>query len=50
LKHLSEVGYGGPLVMHGLTEEEVAGSLAFLRGEPVGADLDGAGAAGEAGS
>jgi sugar phosphate isomerase/epimerase len=31
LKHLSEVGYGGPLVMHGLAEEEVEGSLAFLR-------------------
>ena len=31
LKHLSEAGYGGPLVMHGLAEEEVEGSLAFLR-------------------
>jgi sugar phosphate isomerase/epimerase len=31
LKHLKEAGYGGPLVMHGLTEEEVEGSLAFLR-------------------
>src|SRR5918995_2762901 len=31
LKHLSEAGYGGLLVMHGLAEEEVAGSLAFLR-------------------
>ncbi|MBA2782845.1 MAG: sugar phosphate isomerase/epimerase [Actinomycetota bacterium] len=33
LKHLSEAGYGGPLVMHGLAEEEVEGSLAFLRGK-----------------
>ncbi|MDQ3863936.1 MAG: sugar phosphate isomerase/epimerase [Actinomycetota bacterium] len=31
LKHLSRAGYGGPLVMHGLAEEEVAGSLYFLR-------------------
>jgi sugar phosphate isomerase/epimerase len=31
LKHLSEAGYGGPLVVHGLAEEEVEGSLAFLR-------------------
>jgi sugar phosphate isomerase/epimerase len=33
LKHLSEAGYDGPLVMHGLAEEEVEGSLAFLRGK-----------------
>jgi sugar phosphate isomerase/epimerase len=31
LKLLSEAGYGGPLVMHGLAEEEVERSLAFLR-------------------
>jgi sugar phosphate isomerase/epimerase len=31
LKYLSEAGYGGPLVMHGLAEEEVESSLAFLR-------------------
>jgi sugar phosphate isomerase/epimerase len=31
LKHLDEAGYGGPLIMHGLAEEEVEGSLAFLR-------------------
>ena len=31
IKHLSEAGYDGSLVMHGLTEEEVEGSLAFLR-------------------
>jgi len=31
LKHLNEAGYGGPLVMHGLAEEEVEGSLDFLR-------------------
>jgi sugar phosphate isomerase/epimerase len=28
---LNEAGYGGPLVMHGLAEAEVEGSLAFLR-------------------
>jgi sugar phosphate isomerase/epimerase len=33
VKHLSEAGYGGPLLMHGLAEEEVEGSLAFLRGK-----------------
>jgi len=31
LKHLNDAGYGGPLVMHGLAESEVEGSLAFLR-------------------
>jgi len=31
LRYLFEAGYGGPLVMHGLAEEEVEGSLAFLR-------------------
>jgi sugar phosphate isomerase/epimerase len=31
LQHLSEAGYSGPLVMHGLVEEEVEGSLVFLR-------------------
>src|ERR687890_558873 len=31
IKHLSEAGYNGSLVMHGLAEEEVEGSLAFLR-------------------
>ena len=31
LRSLSEAGYGGPLVMHGLAEEEVGSSLAFLR-------------------
>ena len=31
LNYLSEAGYGGPLVMHALAEEEVEGSLAFLR-------------------
>lgn len=49
LRHLSEAGYDGPLVLHGLTEEEVAGSLAFLRKKLVGAALGGAGTAGEAG-
>ena len=49
LRHLSEAGYDGPLVLHGLTEEEVAGSLAFLRKKLVGAALGAAGTAGEAG-
>src|SRR5918994_3645157 len=31
LRYLSEAGYAGPLVLHGLAEEEVAGSVAFLR-------------------
>ena len=31
LEHLGEAGYDGPLVMHGLAEEEVQGSLDFLR-------------------
>ena len=31
LKHLSEAGYVGPLVVHGLAEEQVESSLAFLR-------------------
>jgi sugar phosphate isomerase/epimerase len=49
LRHLSEAGYAGPLVLHGLAEEEVAGSLAFLREKLVGAALGGAGTAGETG-
>ena len=52
LKHLNEAGYGGPLVMHGLAEAEVEGSLAFLRhklakvriGEDQGATTSQAGA------
>ena len=40
LKHLSEAGYGGPLVMHGLAEEEVEGSLAFLRRKLAEAGID----------
>jgi sugar phosphate isomerase/epimerase len=31
LKLLNKAGYGAPLVVHGLAEEEVEGSLAFLR-------------------
>ena len=49
LKHLSEAGYGGPLVLHGLTEKQVAGSLAFLREKLARAALDSAGTVGEAG-
>ena len=48
LKHLSEAGYAGPLVLHGLAEEEVEGSLAFLREKLVGSALGGAGTVGEA--
>lgn len=32
LDHLLEAGYDGPLILHGLHEEEVEGSAAFLRG------------------
>jgi Xylose isomerase-like TIM barrel len=49
LRHLSEAGCAGPLVLHSLAEEEVAGSLAFLREKLVGplwsADLLDVGAA-----
>ena len=38
LKHLAEVGYGGPLILHGLAEEEVEGSLAFLTAACMGVD------------
>ena len=40
LKHLKEAGYGGPLVMHGLAEEEVEGSLAVLRRKLAEAGID----------
>ena len=49
LEHLFEAGYHGPLILHGLAEEEVAGSLAFLRGKLVGTAFGGAGTAEEAG-
>jgi sugar phosphate isomerase/epimerase len=48
LRHLSEAAYAGPLVLHGLAEEEVAGSLACLREKLVGAASGEAGTAGEA--
>lgn len=32
LRLIREAGYSGPLILHGLGEDEVAGSLAFLRG------------------
>ena len=38
LEHLVEAGYHGPLILHGLGEEEVEGSVSFLREK-----LDGAG-------
>ncbi|HET7272877.1 MAG TPA: sugar phosphate isomerase/epimerase [Rubrobacter sp.] len=31
MKYLTEAGYHGPLILHGLAEEEVEGSVAFLR-------------------
>jgi sugar phosphate isomerase/epimerase len=31
LKHLVEAGFEGPLVLHGLGEEEVQGCLSFLQ-------------------
>jgi sugar phosphate isomerase/epimerase len=40
LKHLNEAGYGGPLVMHGLAEDEVEGSLTFLRRKLAEAGID----------
>jgi sugar phosphate isomerase/epimerase len=40
LKHLDEVGYDGPLVVHGLAEEEVEGSLTFLRRKLAEAGID----------
>ena len=30
---LHAAGFGGPLILHGLTEAEVAGSAAFLQGQ-----------------
>lgn len=44
LEHLADAGYHGPLILHGLGEEEVGGSVAFLRRRLVGS-----GTAGEAG-
>ena len=48
LRHLVEAGFDGPLILHGLVEEEVADSLAFLRERLVGAASGGAGTATEA--
>jgi sugar phosphate isomerase/epimerase len=33
LSRLRMIGYDGPLILHGLAEDEVAGSVAFLRGK-----------------
>ncbi len=49
LDHLAEAGYHGPLIIHGLGEEEVEGSVAFIRERLDGAALGGAGTIGEAG-
>ncbi len=46
LRHLDEAGYRGPLILHGLGEEEVEDSLAFLRRK---LDEVGMGEPGEAG-
>ena len=48
LRHLVEASFDGPLILHGLAEEEVADRLAFLREKLVGAALGGAGTATEA--
>ena len=45
LEHLGEAGYDGPLVMHGLAEEEVEGSLDFLRRKLVEVGVGGIGQA-----
>jgi sugar phosphate isomerase/epimerase len=41
LKHLVEAGYDGPLIMHGLGEEEVEGCLAFLEAKLAAAGVAG---------
>jgi sugar phosphate isomerase/epimerase len=48
LRHLVEASFDGPLILHGLVEEEVAGRLAFLQEKLVGAASGGACAATEA--
>jgi sugar phosphate isomerase/epimerase len=38
LELLQQAGYNGPLILHGLREDEVAGSVAFLRAKLAGKD------------
>jgi sugar phosphate isomerase/epimerase len=49
LRHLVEAGFDGPLILHGLGEEELEGSVAFLRERVDGAALGEVGTAGGAG-
>ena len=48
LRHLAEAGFDGPLILHGLVEEEVDDRLAFLREKLVRAALGGTGTTTEA--
>ena len=49
LEHLLGAGYRGPLILHGLGEEEVEGSVTFLRRKLVGTSFGRVGTVGEAG-
>ena len=49
LEHLLGAGYRGPLILHGLGEEEVEGSVTFLRRKLVGTGFGTVGTVGEAG-
>ena len=49
LDHLLGAGYRGPLILHGLGEEEVDGSVTFLRRKLVGAGFGRVGTVREAG-
>ena len=49
LEHLLGAGYRGPLILHGLGEEEVEGSVTFLRRKLVGTGFGRVGTVGEAG-
>jgi sugar phosphate isomerase/epimerase len=49
LEHLLGAGYRGPLILHGLGEEEVEESVTFLRRKLVGTGFGRVGTVGEAG-
>jgi sugar phosphate isomerase/epimerase len=49
LEHLLGAGYRGPLILHGLGEEEVEGSVTFLRRKLVGTTFGRVDTVGEAG-
>ena len=49
LEHLLGAGYRGPLILHGLGEEEVEGSVTFLRRKLVGTGFGRVGTVGEMG-